>query len=200
MMIADRNVRNVWPIACVAVLAACATHERIILLPEADGRPSTLVVRQGDREVVLDKPYAATELTIADPWRYDANAEEVRAAFGEALAVQPARAAHYTLYFVEGSDDLTEESRRALEQVFADLDKRPVRDVVIVGHTDTVGNDQYNDALARKRADAVGAMLVARGVDQRDITSVGRGKRDLLVPTPDGVAEPRNRRVEIVVR
>ena len=67
-------------------------------------------------------------------------------------------------------------------------------------HTDSVGSDQYNDALAQKRAEAVRAMLAARGIAPQDIVAIGRGKRDLLVPTPDGVAEPRNRRVEIVVR
>lgn len=187
-------------LAMLACLAGCATEERVILLPEANGGPTSLRVHQGSHDVQLDHPYAATDLTIADPWRYDATPDEVRTTFGDALAAQPARAAHFTLYFNEGSDDLTGESRAVLEQMFADLAKRPVRDVVIVGHTDAVGNDQYNDALAKKRADSVKAMLVARGVAEADIVAIGRGKRDLLVPTADGVAEPRNRRVEIVVR
>ena len=57
-----------------------------------------------------------------------------------------------------------------------------------------------NDALALRRAETVRAMLIARGVAPENIVAVGRGKRELLVPTADGVAEPRNRRVEIVVR
>jgi OmpA-OmpF porin, OOP family len=186
--------------ALAVLLCGCAAHERIILLPEAGVGPTSLVVRQGEREVLLDRPYAAAELSIADPFRYDANAAEVQAAFGEALAAQPARAVHFTLYFVEGSDDLTEESKQTLEHVFADLAKRRVRDIVIVGHTDAVGSDEYNDALAKKRADAVSALLVGRGVAPGDIVAIGRGKRDLLIPTPAGIAEPRNRRVEVVVR
>jgi outer membrane protein OmpA-like peptidoglycan-associated protein len=192
--------RTIALFALLAWLAGCATQERIILLPEANGGPTSLAVRQGAHEVQLDRPYSAAELTIADPWRYDATPEEVRATFGDALAAQPARAAHFTLYFNEASDDLTQESRAILEQMFADLDKRPVRDIVIIGHTDAVGSDRYNDALATKRAESVKAMLVARGVAESDIVTVGRGKRELLIPTPDGVAEPRNRRVEIVVR
>jgi OmpA-OmpF porin, OOP family len=186
--------------ALAALLCGCAVHERIVLLPESGGGPTSLVVRQGEREVLLDRPYAAAELSTADPFRYEANAAEVQATFGGALAAQPARAARFTLYFVEGSDDLTEESKQTLEQVFADLAKRPVRDIVIVGHTDAVGSDQYNDALAKKRADAVSALLVGRGVAPEDIVAIGRGKRDLLIPTPVGIAEPRNRRVEVVVR
>ena len=187
-------------VTLVACVAGCAMEERVILLPEANGGPTSLDVHQGSHEVLLDRPYAATDLTVADPWPYQATAAEVQATFGDALAAQPVRAAHFTLYFNEASDDLTQDSRQALEQMFADLDKRPVRDIVIIGHTDAVGSDQYNDALAKKRADAVKAMLVARGVAQDDIVAIGRGKRDLLIPTPAGVAEPRNRRVEIVVR
>ena len=186
--------------ASAAWLAGCAVNERVILLPETNGGPTSLAVRQGTHDVVLDHGYAAADLSLADPWRYEASADEVRTAFGDALAAQPMRAAHFTLYFNEASDDLTQDSRQALERMFADLDKRPVRDIVIIGHTDAVGSDEYNDALAKKRAEAVKAMLVARGVAQDDVVAIGRGKRDLLIATPNGVAEPRNRRVEIVVR
>ncbi|HEX6794974.1 MAG TPA: OmpA family protein, partial [Casimicrobiaceae bacterium] len=138
-------------LALATCIAGCATQERVILLPEANGGPTSLQVTQGANEVLLDRPYAATELTIADPWRYQATPAEVQATFAGALAAQPARAAHFTLYFNEASDDLTTESRAELERMFSDLAKRPVRDIVIVGHTDAVGSDEYNDALAKKR-------------------------------------------------
>jgi outer membrane protein OmpA-like peptidoglycan-associated protein len=193
--------KPLWHVLLVCLLAGCAwTSERIVLLPEQDGRPTAVVVKQGARDVVLDRPYAATELTVADPWTYRASQAEVAATFGDALAAQPARAASFTLYFVEGGDALTEESTRVLESVFADLKARRVADVLVVGHTDTVGSDQFNDALALKRAEAIRRALIERGVAPADVVAVGRGKRELLVQTPDGVAEPRNRRVEIVVR
>jgi outer membrane protein OmpA-like peptidoglycan-associated protein len=184
----------------VVLLAACAVQERVILLPEPGGGSPSLAVSQRGHDVLLDRPYAATDLTLADPWRYQATPAEVQATFGPALAAQPARPAHFTLYFIEGSDELTVDSQQALEAMFADLAKRPVPDVVVVGHTDAVGSDEYNDKLAQKRAEAVRAMLLARGIPPQDVVAVGRGKRELLVPTPDGIAEPRNRRVEIVVR
>ena len=185
----------------VCLLAGCSfTSERIVLLPEQDGRPTAVVVKQGAHDVVLDQPYAATELTAADPWTYRASAAEVTATFGDALAAQPARAASFTLYFVEGADELTEESKRVLETVLEDLKGRKVADVLVVGHTDTVGTHPFNDALALQRAEAIRRALIERGVAPGDVTAVGRGKRELLVQTPDGVAEPRNRRVEIVVR
>jgi len=185
----------------VVALAGCSLHtERIILLPEPDGRPTAVVVRQGDREVLLDRPYAAAELTWADPWTYRASAAEVESTFGTTMASLPARAAYYTLYFVEGSGELTAESKPLFERVFTDVSQRPVPDVVVVGHTDTLGTDALNDTLALERAETIRAALASRGIAPENIVAIGRGKRELLVPTADNVAEPRNRRVEIIVR
>ena len=184
-----------------AALGGCALHsERIILLPEHDGRSTAVIVKQGSREVKLDQPYAAAELTAAEPWSYRASEAEVKATFGEAIAAQPARALHFTLNFHENSSELTEDSKGVFEKVLAAIKQRDVVDVVVVGHTDAVGTDAFNDDLARKRAEAIRDALLARGLAAGDVAAIGRGKRELLVPTPDGIAEPRNRRVEIVVR
>ncbi len=189
------------PLASIVCLAGCAVPtERIVLLPEKDGHATAVVVKQRDREVLLDRPYAGTQLSLADPWSYRASPAEVEATFGQALAAQPSRAAHFTLYFVEGSDQLTEESKQVLDSVLADLSQRAVPDVLVVGHTDAVGSDPFNDALARQRAESVRTSLIGRGIAPADVVAIGRGKRELLVPTPDGIAEPRNRRVEIIVR
>jgi len=75
-----------------------------------------------------------------------------------------------------------------------------VPDVLVIGHTDTVGSDQANDALGQQRADIVRAALIRLGVPADDIRALSRGKRNLAVPTANGVAEPLNRRVEIIVR
>jgi OmpA-OmpF porin, OOP family len=131
---------------------------------------------------------------------YRSDPKEVDARFGAALAAQPIRAKSFTLYFLEGQDEFTVESKEIFETVFAEIARYPVPDLVVVGHTDKVGSDQFNDALALRRAEAVRTTLIVRGVAPANITTVGRGKREPLIPTADGVAEPRNRRVEIVVR
>jgi OmpA family len=71
--------------------------------------------------------------------------------------------------------------------------------IEVIGHTDTVGSAAYNLELSQRRAESVANELIALGVPATDIATVGRGEEDLLVPTADGVNEPRNRRVEIVV-
>jgi len=184
-----------------AFLGACATQTgTVVLLPEKGGANTAVSVRQGDQEVVLDKPYAAAHPTTSGPRAYTSSPQEVEAQFGAALKAQPTRPASFTLYFVEGRDEFTDASKQILADVLSEIAKHPVPDIVVVGHTDTVGSDAVNDALALRRAETVRAMLVGRGLSSASIVTVGRGKRELLVPTPDNVAEPRNRRVEIVVR
>lgn len=87
-----------------------------------------------------------------------------------------------------------------IDDALAELARHPAADIVVVGHTDALGSDATNDALALKRAQTVRASILGRGIAADSVSAVGRGKRELLVPTPDGVAEPRNRRVEILVR
>ena len=172
----------------------------VVLLPEKEGRGASVVVQGNDTRVVLDQPYAAADLTTAGTFGYQSSVEEVRALFGSALAAQPDPPRQFTLYFTEGSDELTEDSRQIFETALAEIAQRPVPDIVVVGHTDLVGSDAFNDALARKRAESVRTILIGHGFAPEAIDAVGRGKRQPAIPTRDGVAEPRNRRVEIIVR
>jgi hypothetical protein len=71
--------------------------------------------------------------------------------------------------------------------------------ITATGHTDTSGTPQYNMALSLRRANTVKAELVRQGVPAAAISTVGVGEAGLLVQTGDGVREPQNRRVEIVV-
>jgi OOP family OmpA-OmpF porin len=68
----------------------------------------------------------------------------------------------------------------------------------VTGYTDTSGSAGYNQRLSERRANAVAAALERLGVPRSDMVVAGRGMNDLRVPTPPGVREPQNRRVEIV--
>ena len=188
-------------IVLAALLAACATRQgAVVLLPNKDGKGTAVVVTQGTGQVPLAQPYAAAHLTSAGPKAYQSSAQEVQTYFAAALAAQPLPPAQFTLYFVEGKDEFTEESRQLIDRVFAEIAKRPVPDVVVIGHTDKVGTDAVNDPLSRQRAEVVRTALLARGIAADKIVTIGRGKREPIVATAEGVAEARNRRVEIQVR
>jgi outer membrane protein OmpA-like peptidoglycan-associated protein len=185
-----------------ALLAGCASKPQglVVLLPDAQGKDTAVLVRQDGAELLLDKPYAAAMLSDKGPLKSSATEQQVRSQFGAALDARPLPPQQFTLYFVEGKDEFTDESKRAFDSVFTEIARRPVPDVLVIGHTDRVGSDAFNDELSRQRAEVVRRALVARGVAAQNIVVVGRGEREPIVPTADGVAEARNRRVEILVR
>jgi outer membrane protein OmpA-like peptidoglycan-associated protein len=194
--------RAVAALLLPALLAACASKPQgtVVLLPDPQGRDTAVRVKQDGGELLLDKPYAAAQLTDQGPRPASSSAEQVQARFGAALAARPLPPQQFTLYFVEGKDEFTDESKRAFDGVFTEIARRPVPDVLVIGHTDRVGTDAFNDALSRQRAEVVRRALLARGVAAENIVVVGRGEREPIVATADGVAEARNRRVEILVR
>lgn len=71
--------------------------------------------------------------------------------------------------------------------------------LMVTGYTDLAGSQQYNLDLSKRRAETVRAALIRDGVPGEAISVAWRGKQDPRVPTADGVREPRNRRVEIVM-
>ena len=187
-------------VASIALLLGACSSTTVVLLPEADGRKTELTVTDSRGDVVLDQPYAGVRRNALRTQPYASSADEVKRDFGAALAAQPPREKRFTLHFPEGRDEIADESRAVLDAALAEIAARPVQDVLVVGHTDLVGSGPLNDALARQRADTVRAELIRRGIAADAVQASGRGSREPAVPTAAGVAEPRNRRVEIVVR
>ncbi len=105
--------------------------------------------------------------------------------------------AMYLVFFDWDKYDLTAGAASVLDGVAAEVAKNPPASLNIVGHADTSGSKQYNQRLALKRANAVKDALVQRGVDASIVRVDARGEEELLVPTPDNVREPANRRANI---
>jgi outer membrane protein OmpA-like peptidoglycan-associated protein len=190
-----------WPLIIVAglLLGGCVS-ERVVLLPSPDDRPTAVVVRDARGEVVLDKPYAGVQRRAGEISPVQSSPAEVDKWFGAALAAQPLKPSSFTLYFAGGAEMLTPESEAELATIKREIAGRPASEVMVIGHTDTVGGLEANDKLSLKRATAVREILIAAGVPGEKIETAGRGEREPLVKTGDEVAEPQNRRVEISVR
>lgn len=187
-------------LACL-LLTACATPERVILLPEADGKASAVVVRarQGG-DLVLAQPYAVANVKPSRVTAEMTDEAAVRTRYRAVMEALPVRARAYTLNFEFGKTLLTAESRRMLDTVLEEMWTLPAPELIIVGHTDDVGSDSVNDRLSLERANTVLSLIKAKGIVPRDVTTVGRGKRDPLYPAKSGTPEPRNRRVEIRIK
>ncbi len=104
----------------------------------------------------------------------------------------------FLVFFDWDKSDITAEARRVIGQAAANSRKAGVTRITLTGHADRSGPERYNMALSLRRANAVKRELMRNGVAAKDIAIFGRGETQPLVPTPDGVREPQNRRVEIV--
>ncbi len=186
--------------------AACAPAPRgsvIVLLPDLDGTVGKVAVTNQEGTTVLDQAYetARVESSDAAPGEaYRMEESEVDMIFGAALEAQPKPPARFILYFESASTDLTGESMEMLPLIIEAVRERNSVDTSVVGHADTAGSEEYNLSLSRERAEAVGKLLISRGLELEILNITSHGEEDLLVETGDNVDEPRNRRVEGTVR
>ena len=199
-----RTLRLLSAALLTALFAACSTPgTRVILLPQADGRPSAVVVRAKDGEEILTLPYqrATAAVGASGAPRIDqADPAKVQTENKVLFDLAPPAFLRYTVYFDAGGTVLTPASEQVMAEALGAALTRSGGDVVVTGHTDTTGTGPANDALSQRRAQQVREMFVERAFPANRIEAVGRGERELAVPTADDIDEARNRRVTIEVR
>jgi len=111
---------------------------------------------------------------------------------------QPAR--NFMVFFANDGAIVTPDGESVVHEAAAAAHANPAARVTVAGHADTSGQGAYNRILSERRAAAVREALLRDGVDPATIVVDGRGEDALLVSTRDGVREPKNRRVEIIVQ
>jgi outer membrane protein OmpA-like peptidoglycan-associated protein len=178
------------------------TPTLIVLLPDPEsGTTGRAIVSNEFGSGDLAAPRAAFRVTGDGPPRAVAmNEGDVKRLFGDALSALPPAPRHFTLQFQFESDALTEESTALVPEILRSVKVLSVPEVVVVGHTDTMGEPKANIALGLKRAIGVRDLLIEAGLAPSTIEVTSHGEADLLVKTFDNSPEPRNRRVEITVR
>jgi OOP family OmpA-OmpF porin len=115
---------------------------------------------------------------------------------------QPAAVAPetYVVYFDFDKSNIKPEAAQILDRAIADAKAGGTPSISVTGHADRSGAEDYNLGLSLRRADSVREYLINGGVTAEQITVSGRGEAEPAVPTADGVKEPRNRRVEVIVQ
>jgi outer membrane protein OmpA-like peptidoglycan-associated protein len=200
-------MQTLLTVTTLALLAGCATpppppHKNmsyVTLLASPDGSVGKVLVKGPRGEQLIDQAHYGA---LLDGSSAAAPADEARFQkdFGVAMAARPQLPEHFFLYFESGGTQLTAASLALIPQILAEPNERATADMSIIGHSDTVGKADLNEALSLKRAQAVADLLKSRGLKVDALTVESHGERNLLVPTPDETPEPRNRRVEISIR
>ncbi len=117
------------------------------------------------------------------------------------VVVAPLPAKSFQVYFDLNKTDITAEAAKTIADAVAEAKKRGSKAIHLVGHADNSGpkGSAYNMQLSAKRADAVKAAMVKKGIDAKAVATAAKGDTSLLVQTPADTRELKNRRVEIVV-
>lgn len=101
--------------------------------------------------------------------------------------------------FDTGKATLKPGAASTIDRLAQFLERAPDRSVAIEGHTDSVGGEDYNLRLSEARADSVKAALVAKGIDARRVTTVGKGEGEPVAGNDNAAGRQQNRRVAIIV-
>lgn len=201
-------IRQHWRVAAaafvtLACLSGCSTPpDRIILLPDPEGKVGAVVVRSGHAEQTIDKAYAGVDVASNGAMEKTMDSPStVQTRYGELLAARPPRPMTFTLFFLfDSATELAPESPATVKKLKEVLATWPAPQIVVIGHTDLAGSQEFNDRLSQRRAESAAAFLIKEGIPARQIETAGRGKREPLVPTADGVPNHMNRRVVITIQ
>jgi OmpA-OmpF porin, OOP family len=197
-------MKPVWGLlACV--FTACSTPDTVTLVRSLGDTPAEVTVQGEGQTHTLRAPGDTVDVRGGEVQPRTSTPAETRALFGPALDATPHEAPpvaprQYTILFASGQAALPLEAEAILAAILEGLTRHPVVAVDITGHSDRVGSVASNERLALARAIAVRNALLARGVRAALLRTDGYGEREPVVPTADGVAHARNRRVEVVVR
>lgn len=175
------------------------TGSYVVLLPDRDNGVGKVVVQGKAGTQVLQDAQKGVK-TNGGGGTFAVSNEQLKRDFGGAMAALPVAPERFVLYFQRGSDVLLPESKALIPRIVERAAAHPGLDMSVIGHTDTSGSDQINEVLGRERAAFVLGQLREAGLKTDTVVEESFGKKSLEVPTPDNTKEPRNRRVEVILR
>lgn len=190
-------------LCCGCLMTACSPKNVVVLVPDPDGSVGRITVANAAGSVEIDTANESTAIRdakTAPSFPAEMEKKDIDQLFGEALAIQPQPPVHFILYFEKDSTQLRPPSAGMLTDILSTIQARQSEHISVVGHSDTLGDKAYNLSLSMRRAAAVKQRLVQEGIDEAHIDITSHGEENPLVKTADNVSNPKNRRVEVVIR
>lgn len=184
------------------ILSGCA-KTTVVLLPDPDGKVGHITVTTDVGATDITKAREATVITgrgsIPSSGKV-LSEKAIASTFEPVLSSLPEQPLHFILYFKRESTEMTADSKKTVPKILAAIDQRKSEHISVIGHTDTAGDQQFNLQLSQQRASATGRILINKGITSTHIKTTSHGEENPLIKTADNIHEPRNRRVEVVVR
>ncbi|OEU48519.1 MAG: hypothetical protein BA862_03380 [Desulfobulbaceae bacterium S3730MH12] len=196
-------MKNIYLCLMLLFLVSCSGKTTVLLLPETDGSVGKVEVSGKEASQVIETPnsYTVVDAFSASPAAVkEMGADEIGKRFSTVIRAQPEKPIAFLLYFESGSTELIKKSSAIIPNVLLEIKERQPCEIGVVGHTDRLGSRSYNIKLSFKRAAAVEKILRTSDLEIGGIYISSYGENDPFIKTLDGVSEPLNRRVEVVIR
>ena len=175
---------------------AMSEAEQARMAAAADAEKAAIAKRQAEQAI------SAAGMEAAKAAEAKAEADQLMKELSELKAQQTERGIVLTIgdvLFATGKANLSPDANKSVAKLAEFLKKYQKRDVLIEGHTDSVGKDDYNLTLSRNRADSVKDKLVGGGIEAGRITTVGYGKKFPVASNDTMAGKAQNRRVEVII-
>ncbi|MGE4398222.1 MAG: OmpA family protein [Campylobacterales bacterium] len=183
-------------------MVGCADKTTVTLLPEEGGKVGKIAfVDKSGKSVTIDKAWEKLEVKKDGSASSEVSDEKaVMGKYKDTISAMPPKPLTYFLFFGAESAELNDESIRMLDAAVKEIAAKKANLVVCAGHSDSLGEKEYNMALSLKRAESAARYLIKHGVSKEIIEVRYYADSNPLVKTPHGVPHPKNRRVEVVVK
>lgn len=184
-------------------LSSCSgKRTTVVLLPDDDNVTGKIELKNEHGKTLIVKPRGAVVMKLNKPPARptEMSEEKMYTIFSEVIDAAPEKPQKFILYFEQGSDSLTVEGQRHIPRIIETIKARQSMDISISGHSDRLGDEAFNENLSLKRANKVLEKIIEKGIDPSFIRTSSHGEGNPVVPTEDNVAEPLNRRVEVIIR
>jgi outer membrane protein OmpA-like peptidoglycan-associated protein len=193
----------IWTAIILSLPFITSTPKTTIILLDNESSHNAVSVSTDAGNVIVDQPYFYTVLTASDKQPSSlikGDPDAIRKKYTEQLNSLPTKPVSLLFYFESGTSELTESSKNQIKELINLIASREPAAVDIIGHSDRAGDADQNYQLALERAKTVEKYLQEHNVTLTRSSVTSYGEEDPIVPTQDGVAEPQNRRVEVIVR
>jgi outer membrane protein OmpA-like peptidoglycan-associated protein len=170
----------------------------VVLLPEEDGKVGKIEIEKDGKTTIVDKPYQ--KVNIIQGSSEILTKESVTKKYKTQLEALPSQPKSFLLYFEWDSTNIVESSKNEFGNILEKIEENKPTYIDVIGHTDTAGDSAYNKKLSLQRAQSIVESLIQNGVSKEIISINYYGEAIPIVKTKDGVANSKNRRVEVILK
>lgn len=197
-------MKLLWTLISIALLTTgCAYNKVTVCLLHEEGKSSSIEVYNKNGSQIIDKEnYLTTVSSSGESPKppKQVSQEYINALYSSALKSLPSAPDKFILYFEKDSSDIMSESKNKLPLILESIKKRKSVNISIIGHIDTAGTLKDSYELSLSQAKTISEYLLKNGVNNNSLHIEYHGKENPLIPTGNNIDEPRNRRIEVIIR